>query len=66
MPFVNAERTGNADAVANATQMLGGPDLISTRLWWESREDSPNFLKQYFINIIIAALVNFRAAVITF
>ncbi len=41
MPFVNAERTGNADAVANATQMLGGPDLISTRLWWDT--GGPNF-----------------------
>jgi hypothetical protein len=42
MPFVNAERTGNPAAVAKATTMLGGPDLISTRLWWD-RPEVPNF-----------------------
>jgi hypothetical protein len=42
MPFVTAERTGNAAAVAKATTMLGGPDLISTRLWWDKPE-VPNF-----------------------
>ncbi len=41
MPFVNAERTGNSAAVADATQKLGGPDLISTRLWWDT--GGPNF-----------------------
>mgnify|MGYP000882765686 CR=1 FL=1 len=35
MPFVNGERTGNAPGVADATTKLGGPDLISTRLWWD-------------------------------
>jgi hypothetical protein len=41
MPFVNAERTGSAAAVADATAKLGGPDLISTRLWWDVA--GPNF-----------------------
>jgi hypothetical protein len=41
MPFVNAERTGAAAAVADATTKLGGPDLISTRLWWDTT--GPNF-----------------------
>ena len=36
MPFVNGERTGNKDGVADATTKLGGPDLISTRLWWDT------------------------------
>ena len=36
MPFVNAERTGSTAAVADATSKLGGPDLISTRLWWDT------------------------------
>lgn len=41
MPFTNGERTGNAAAVADATTKLGGPDLISTRLWWDIA--GPNF-----------------------
>ena len=41
MPFVDAERTGAAVAVADATAKLGGPDLISTRLWWDTT--GPNF-----------------------
>lgn len=36
MPFVNAERTGSAAAVADATTKLGGLDLISTRLWFDT------------------------------
>lgn len=36
MPFVNGERTGNPDGVADATSKLGGADLISTRLWWDT------------------------------
>lgn len=35
MPFINGERTGNAPGVADATTKLGGPDLISSRLWWD-------------------------------
>ncbi len=41
MPFTNGERTGNAPGVADATTKLGGPDLISTRLWWDV--DKANF-----------------------
>ena len=41
MPFVNSERTGAVAAVADATTKLGGPDLISTRLWWDTT--GPNF-----------------------
>lgn len=36
MPFTNGERTGSAAAVADATTKLGGPDAISTRLWWDT------------------------------
>lgn len=36
MPFITAERTGNAPGVADATTKLGGADLISTRLWWDT------------------------------
>lgn len=42
MPFVNAERSNNADAVADATIKLGGPDEIGTRLWWDTG-DPNNF-----------------------
>lgn len=41
MPFVNAERTGNTAAVADATTKLGGADEINTRLWWDT--GGPNF-----------------------
>lgn len=41
MPFVNAERNNNAAGVADATSKLGGPDMISTRLWWDT--GTPNF-----------------------
>jgi hypothetical protein len=41
MPFVNAEREGNAAGVADATGKLGGPDEIGTRLWWDT--GGPNF-----------------------
>ncbi len=36
MPFINSERDNNKDGVADATTKLGGPDLISTRLWWDT------------------------------
>lgn len=36
MPFPNSERDNNKDGVADATTKLGGPDLISTRLWWDT------------------------------
>ncbi|GGW31852.1 SusD/RagB family nutrient-binding outer membrane lipoprotein [Arenibacter certesii] len=41
MPFVQTEREGNATGVADATQKLGGPDEINTRLWWDT--GAPNF-----------------------
>ncbi|MHA7111221.1 SusD/RagB family nutrient-binding outer membrane lipoprotein [Sunxiuqinia elliptica] len=41
MPFVEAERTGNEEGIADATQKLGGADDISTRLWWDT--GGPNF-----------------------
>jgi hypothetical protein len=40
-PFVDSERNSNPAGVADATSKLGGPDLISTSLWWEV--DGPNF-----------------------
>lgn len=36
MPFVDGERNGNPDGVADATSKLGGPDLIGTHLWWDT------------------------------
>ncbi|WP_297091189.1 SusD/RagB family nutrient-binding outer membrane lipoprotein [uncultured Draconibacterium sp.] len=41
MPFVESERSNNPDAVAAAVATMSGPDLISTRLWWDTGE--PNF-----------------------
>ena len=38
-PFLNGERDNNPEGVADATQKLGGPDLISTRLWWDTNTD---------------------------
>ena len=34
--FVNSQRENNKAAVEEATGFLGGPDLISTRLWWDT------------------------------
>ncbi|MFT3935515.1 MAG: SusD/RagB family nutrient-binding outer membrane lipoprotein [Chitinophagaceae bacterium] len=38
MPFVNAERTGNTAAVADAVTKMGSgaKDDIATRLWWDT------------------------------
>lgn len=36
MPFIEAERLGNTAAVDDATTKLGGPDLISTRLYFDT------------------------------
>ena len=36
MPFTTGERNNHKDGVADATTKLGGPDLISTRLWWDT------------------------------
>lgn len=41
MPFIEAERTGNPQGVADATKKMGGPDEIGTRLWWDTGK--PNF-----------------------
>lgn len=35
MPYITGERTGNPAGVADAVTKLGGPDEISTRLWWD-------------------------------
>lgn len=35
MRFVPDERIGNPDGVKDATQKLGGADLITTPLWWD-------------------------------
>ncbi|MBS1750950.1 MAG: SusD/RagB family nutrient-binding outer membrane lipoprotein [Bacteroidetes bacterium] len=42
MPFVNAERTGNADAVTDAVSKMGpgAKDDIATRLWWDTGNPS--------------------------
>lgn len=43
MPFVNAERNGNTQAVADAVAKMGtgAQDDIATRLWWDT--GGPNF-----------------------
>jgi hypothetical protein len=40
MPYPNAERTSNEDGVKDATSKLGGPDDITTRLWWDTGNPS--------------------------
>jgi len=35
IPFLNYDRDRNGAAVEAAEQLLGGPDKISTRLWWD-------------------------------
>lgn len=40
MPFIDGERNNNPEGVADATTKLGGPDLISTRLWWDTGDQS--------------------------
>lgn len=40
-PFITLERQNNQTGVADATKKLGGPDLINTRLWWDT--GGPNF-----------------------
>lgn len=39
--FLNSQRENNKASVDEATGFLGGPDLISTRLWWDT--GGPNF-----------------------
>ncbi|MDG1028363.1 MAG: SusD/RagB family nutrient-binding outer membrane lipoprotein [Flavobacteriaceae bacterium] len=34
--FENIQRENNKAAVEQATGFLGGPDLINTRLWWDT------------------------------
>ncbi|PID92782.1 MAG: SusD/RagB family nutrient-binding outer membrane lipoprotein [Bacteroidetes bacterium] len=41
VPFTNYERDNNSEGVADATEKLGGPDEIGTRLWWDV--EGPNF-----------------------
>lgn len=41
MPFVKGEVNNNPNGVADATDKLGGPDEIGTRLWWDT--GGPNF-----------------------
>ena len=43
MPFVNGERTGNTQGVADAVSKMGtgAKDDIATRLWWDT--GGPNF-----------------------
>ena len=41
MLFNQNERTNNPSGYAGAVQALGGEDLVSTRLWWDT--GGPNF-----------------------
>lgn len=36
IPFVDSELSTNADGVAGAVTLLGGPDNAGTRLWWDT------------------------------
>lgn len=36
LPFAKCDRDNNADAVKEATQLLGGPDSPATRIWWDT------------------------------
>jgi hypothetical protein len=36
IPFLNYDRDRNGPAVEAAVTLLGGPDKISTRLWWDT------------------------------
>ena len=40
MNFADGERNGNAAGVADAVTKLGGPDVIGTRLWWDTGNPS--------------------------
>ena len=40
MPYPSAERIGNAGGVSDAVSKMGGPDDISTRLWWDTGNPS--------------------------
>lgn len=46
-PYITAERNNNKEAIADAVTKMGGPDLISTPLWWQKNPagqvDGPNF-----------------------
>ncbi len=35
IPFLTIERESNGDAVSAAESLLGGPDKVSTPLWWD-------------------------------
>lgn len=35
IPFLDSEKETNADAVTAATALLGGPDKVTTALWWD-------------------------------
>jgi hypothetical protein len=35
IPFLNYDRDRNAAAVEAAVELLGGPDNVATRLWWD-------------------------------
>ena len=36
IPFLDIEKLTNGDAVNGAVQMLGGPDNVATKLWWDT------------------------------
>jgi len=39
LPFVTGEVTTQPDEVAKAVELLGGPDLESTPLWWDVNDN---------------------------
>ncbi|MBL7736186.1 MAG: SusD/RagB family nutrient-binding outer membrane lipoprotein, partial [Chitinophagaceae bacterium] len=40
--YPSYEYTSNADAVNAAVSSLGGPDLGSTSVWWDTNKGNPN------------------------
>ena len=42
LPFAKSEYTLNAENIAKATELLGGPDTGGTRVWWDVENKSIN------------------------
>ena len=39
MPYPSSEYTDNLQNVQQGVQMLGGPDNLATRMWWDCNPD---------------------------
>lgn len=43
IPFPPIEKSNNKENYDKAVQLLGGPDLYGTRLWWDKKNNKPNW-----------------------